>query len=386
MSENGNRRFKLAGAAAGVAAIAIVATGIVSRNHTDDRLTNVATTRAVPTVTVIRPSPGQGSEALTLPASLQAFNTAPIYARTSGYVRQWLVNIGDNVRRGQVLAILDAPEVEQQLAAARADLKTAEANRQLAATSAERWSTMLAKDAVSKQETDERRGELAARGAQSEAARANVSRLTALTGFTRLRAPFDGVVTTRTTEIGALVTAGTAASLPLFTVADIHRIRAMVRVPQAYVAQVRQGMAVRLQLPEYPGRSFSAILTRRSRAVDPASGTMLIEVQAPNDDGALNPGSYAQASFPISGATQAVSLPPSALVIGQNGTRVAILRPDGRAQLRPVTISRDLGKTVEISAGLTAQDRVIDSPPDSLKTGDPVQVLGRSGGATRAAR
>ncbi|WP_028967951.1 efflux RND transporter periplasmic adaptor subunit [Sphingomonas phyllosphaerae] len=386
MSEPGNRRLKLVGLGAGVAAIAVVATGIVSRTHNDDRLTEVATARAIPSVTVIHPAAGQGEAALTLPAALQAFNTAPIYARTSGYVRQWLVNIGDNVRRGQVLAILDAPEVEQQLAAARADLRTAEANRQLASTSAERWTTMLAKDAVSKQETDERRGELAARIAQSAAARANVSRLTALTGFTRLRAPFDGVVTTRTTEIGALVTAGTAASQPLFTVADIHRIRAMVRVPQAYVAQVREGMTVQLALPEYPGRQFSATLTRRSRAVDPSSGTMLVEVQAPNGEGALNPGSYAQASFPVSGVSRAVSLPPSALMVGQNGTRVAVLRADGRAQLRPVTIARDLGKSVEISAGLSVQDRVIDSPPDSLQTGDQVRVLASSGSTARGAR
>ena len=386
MSEPGNRRLKIFGIGAGVAALAVVATGVVTRNRTEGRLAEVATSRAIPSVTVIHPAVAQGDAALTLPASLQAFNTAPIYARTSGYVREWLVNIGDIVRRGQVLAILDAPEVEQQLAAARADLRTAEANRQLAMTSAERWTTMLAKDAVSKQETDERRGELAARSAQSSAAQANVSRLVALTGFTRLRAPFDGVVTTRTAEIGALVTAGTAASQPLFTVSDTRRIRAMVRVPQAYVAQVHEGMAVQLQLPEYPGRKFPASLTRRSRAVDPASGTMLVEVQAANADGALNPGSYAQASFPISGTGRAVSLPPSALLVGQNGTRVAVLGPTGRAVLRSVTISRDLGKTVEISSGLTAQDRVIDSPPDSLGTGDEVRVLPTSGGSPRAAR
>jgi RND family efflux transporter MFP subunit len=377
--------MRLVGIVAGVAAVAVVGGGILSRMRTEDRLAGVAQAQAIPSVSVIRPEAAEGENDLTLPASLQALNNAPIYARTSGYVRQWLVNIGDPVRRGQVLAILDAPEVEQQLAAARADLATARANQGLAATTAQRWQAMLVKDAVSKQETDERVAQLAASSAVTQAARANVARLETLTGFTRLRAPFDGVVTTRTAEIGALVVSGNSAAQPLFTVADVRRIRALVRVPQAYSAQIHTGMAVKLALPEYAGRSFTATLTRTAGAVDPVSGTVLVELQAPNGDRALKPGAYAQATFPIHGG-RAVRLPPSALMVGEDGTRVAVLGADGRATLRPVTISRDLGRTVEIGAGLNPNDRVIDSPPDSLQTGDRVRVLQSGGGASDAAR
>lgn len=379
-----NNRLAIAGI--GLAGIAVVVgTGIAARVGNDRTLARTAQTRSVPTVAVIAPTAAKGQSELTLPANLQALNSAPIYARTSGYVRQWLVNIGDTVRRGQVLAILDAPEVEQQLVAARADLRTAGANQNLARTTADRWTAMLAKDAVSQQEADERRGELAARTALTAAAQANVARLQALTGFTRLRAPFDGVVTTRSAEIGALVVAGNAASQPLFTVADVRRIRAFVRVPQSYSAQVQPGMAVTLRLPEYPDREFTATLVRTAGAVDPGSGTVLVELQSDNGDRALKPGAYAQAAFPISGTGRAVTLPPSALMVGQDGTRVALLGRDGRVQLRQVTIGRDLGRTVEISAGLTQRDRVIDSPPESLDTGDMVRVQ-RSAGAGNAAR
>lgn len=383
MPDTSTNRTRWWGAAAGVVALALVGTGIWSRSHTEQRLGVVAANAAVPSVALIRPQAGASEDALTLPASLQALNAAPIHARTSGYVRQWFVNIGAPVRRGQVLAVLEAPEVEQQLAAARADLQTARANQQLASTTAARWTQMLAKDAVSEQEADERRGELAARTAVTAAAQANVRRLEATIGFTRLRAPFDGIVTTRTAEIGALVTAGNAAAQPLFTVADVRRIRALVRVPQAYSARVRPGMAVTLTVPELPGRRFAATLTTTAGAVDPSSGTVLVEVQAPNGDRALKPGAYAQASFPIRGTGSAVTLPPSALLIGQNGTRVAVLGRGNRAELRTVAIGRDLGRLVEIRSGLRPTDRVIDSPPDSLESGDEVRVIANGGGGAR---
>lgn len=381
MPDTAPNRRKWWGVAAAAVAVALVGSGIYSRIHAEQRLTNVAASAAIPTVNLITPKAGANHDTLTLPANLQALNNAPIYARTSGYVRQWLVNIGDTVRRGQVLAVLDAPEVEQQLAAAQADLQTARANQQLANTTAQRWTTMLAKDAVSQQETDEKRGELAARTAVAAAAQANVRRLQATIDFTRLRAPFDGIVTTRNAEIGALVTAGNAGAQPLFVVADVNRIRALVRVPQGYSADVKPGMEVTLALPEYPGRSFTATLTRSAGAVDPSSGTVLVELQSANADRALKPGAYAQASFPIHGGGNALTLPPSALMVGQDGTRVAVLRADGRAELRKITIGRDLGKTVEVSAGLSANDRVIDSPPESLQTGDQVRVAQGSANA-----
>lgn len=379
MPENGNSRLKIGGGIAAVLAIGIVATGIVTRASSEHRLAEWTAAQAVPSVTVIRPTAVATGDALRLPANLQALNSAPIYARTTGYVRRWLVDLGDPVRQGQVLAILDAPDVDQQLAAARADLQTARANQQLAATTATRWSTMLDKDAVSKQETDEKRGDLAAKTAVTNAAQANVARLQALTGFTRLVAPFDGIVTSRSTQIGALVVAGNASSTPLFTVSDVSRIRAYVRVPQAYSGQIHPGMEVSLALPEYAGRTFTATLTRTAGAIDPGSGTVLVELQAPNGDRALKPGSYAQASFPLRGAGGTVTLPPSALIVGSGGTQVAVVGPDGKALLRTVTIGRDQGKVVEITAGLAANDRVIDNPPDSLQSGDPVKVLPNAG-------
>jgi RND family efflux transporter MFP subunit len=379
MPENGNSRLKIGGGIAALVAVGVVAAGIATRAGSEQRLASWTAEQAVPNVTVIHPTAAAASDALRLPANLQALNNAPIYARTTGYVRRWLVDLGDPVRRGQVLAILDAPDVDQQLAAARADLQTARANQALAATTATRWSTMLAKDAVSKQETDEKQGDLAAKSAVTNAARANVARLQALTGFTRLVAPFDGVVTSRSTEIGALVVSGNASSTPLFTVADVSRIRAYVKVPQAFSGQIHPGMEVSLTLPEYSGRTFTATLTRTAGAVDPNSGTVLVELQAPNGDRALKPGSYAQASFPLHGAGGTVTLPPSALVIGAKGTQVAVVGPDGKAQLRTVTIGNDQGKVVEITAGLSANDRVIDNPPDSLQTGDAVKVLPNAG-------
>ena len=381
MPEGDGRNLKRIGIIGVVAAVAVVGVGIAARSHSETQLATWTTAQAVPTVTVIRPAASKGTGALVLPGQLAALQSAPIYARTSGYIRKWYVDIGDSVRQGQVLAVLDAPEVDQQLAAAQADYQTARANQQLAASTATRWKTMLAKDAVSKQETDEKVGDLAAKSALANAASANVNRLRYTQGFTRLIAPFSGVVTTRSTNVGTLVTAGTAASTPLFTVSDISRIRIYVKVPQAYSAQVHPGMDVKLTLPEYPGRTFTAQMTRSADAVDTSSGTVLVELQAANGDRALKPGAYAQASFPVAGGGSAVELPASAMIVGQNGTQVAVIGNDGRAQIKTVTIGHDLGDRVQISAGLAPTDRVIDSPPDSLQSGDRVQIAQRQGAA-----
>jgi len=374
MPDGDGPNLKRTGIIAAVAAIAVVGIGIGTRVHSQAQLATWTHDQSTPTVNVIHAKPSAATTALTLPATLQALQSAPIYARTSGYMRKWFVDIGDNVGRGQLLAVIDAPEVDQQLAAARADLQTARANQQLAATTATRWQSMLGKDAVSKQETDEKVGDLAAKSAVANAARANVSRLQYQQGFTRLTAPFAGVVTTRSTDIGALVTAGSAASAPLFTVSDVSKIRAFVKVPQAYSAQVRPGMEVQLTLPEYPGRTFNAVMTRSAGAVDTGSGTVLVELLADNSDRALKPGAYSQATFPIGGAGNAVELPASAMIIGKNGTQVAVLDAGGKVRLKTVTIGRDLGDRVQISAGLTPADQVIDNPPDSIQSGDKVQV------------
>ena len=367
--------LKKAGTIAAAVALLIVVWGLYSRWSQASQLATWTDAQATPMVAVIHPAAVAAGDGLTLPGNLQAYNSAPIFARTNGYVRRWLVDIGDNVRAGQLLAILDAPEVDQQLAAARADLQTARANQDLASSTAARWSNLLSKDAVSKQETDEKLGDFRARTAAANAAAANVARLSATLGFTRLVAPFSGTITSRSTQIGQLVSAGATGAVPLFTVSDISRIRVYVRVPQAYSGQIHVGMHAKLELPEYPGRTFDAVLTRTADAVDPASGTVLIELQAANGDKALKPGAYAQVTFPLHGASSgAVQLPASALIIGQGGTQVALLGADGKAQLRTVTVGRDNGATVEISTGLSPQDRVIDSPPDSLAAGDKVRI------------
>ena len=374
------------GIVAAIVAVVLVAIGIVSRSRAQTDLATWTTAQSTPIVTVIHPKGAGQGDGLTLPGAVQAYNSAPIYARTNGYVRRWFVDIGDAVRAGQTLAILDAPEVDQQVEAAQADLQTARANRSLAASTATRWRDLLAKDAVSKQETDEKIGDLAAKTAIANAAAANVRRLGALQGFTKLVAPFGGVVTSRSTQIGQLVTAGSATtSMPLFTVSDLDRLRIYVRVPQSYSGQIRQGMHASITVPEYPGRDFDATLTRTADAVDPQSGTVLVELQRANGDHALKPGAYAQVKFPLGdNGAGGVRLPASAMVVGAKGTRVATVGAGDRAVMKTVTIGRDDGDTVEISAGLTPADRVIDSPPDSLQTGDPVRIADATRGPARA--
>jgi len=366
--------MKRVGIGAAIVALAIVAGGLAVRARADHDARSVAEANGTPTVAVVRPQRDGTGGNLVLPGNVQAFNSAAIYARTNGYVRRWLADIGDGVSAGQTLAIIDAPDVEQQLAQARADYQTALANRGLARSTAVRWSALLKQDAVSKQEADEKNGDLAAKNALANASLANVKRLEALQGFTRITAPFSGVVTSRSAQIGALIVAGTAASAPLFTVSDVHRMRIYVRVPQLYSAQIRQGMHATLTLPEYPGRRFDAVLTRTADAVDVQSGTVLVELQADNGDRALKPGAYAQVSFPLAAGTGSVHLPASALIFGEKGMSVAVVGSDDRVRIRPVTVGRDEGSTVEVLTGLSGGERVIDTPPDALANGDKVRV------------
>jgi RND family efflux transporter MFP subunit len=369
-----NRTLKKIGIVVVIVAVLLVAWGIFSRHRSDSQLATWTQDQATPTVTVVTPQGTDAGDALVLPGNVQAFNSAPLYARTNGYVRKWFVDIGSSVKAGQLMATIDAPEVDQQLVAARADLQTARANESLASTTATRWTTLLQKDAVSKQESDEKTGDFAAKRAVTNAAAANVSRLVATQGFSRIIAPFSGVVTSRSTQIGQLVTAGSAAAQPLFTVSDVSRMRIYVRVPQAYSAEIHPGLHAALTLPEYPGRTFDAVLTRTADAVDQQSGTVLVELQAANGDGALKPGAYAQVRFPISGTSGSVTIPASAVLYRSDGTLVATVGPGNKAVLHPIKIGRDSGDKLEVTAGLSKTDRLIDSPPDSLSNGDPVKI------------
>lgn len=367
-------QLKRFGRVAAIVALAIVVIGIGVRAANRYRLSSLAADNSVPTVAVIRPQRAVGGGDLSLPGTLQAFNSAQIYARTNGYVRRWLVDIGQPVAAGQTLAIIDAPEVDQQLAQARADYQTALANRQLAQTTATRWQALLAKDAVSKQESDEKAGDLAAKTALANAAEANVRRLEAMQGFERITAPFAGIVTSRSVQIGALVIAESAASAPLFTVSDVHRMRVYVRVPQNDAPQVRPGLHARLSLPEYPDRSFDAVLVRTAGAIDVQSGSVLVELQADSAGGALKPGAFVQVHFPLSTGAHALTVPASALIVGDRGTTVAVVGPGNRVAMRSIRIGRDLGDKIEVSAGLAGDERIVDSPPDALADGDQVHV------------
>jgi RND family efflux transporter MFP subunit len=363
----------LAIAAVLVAAI-VIAWGIVTRRQAHDSLAKWTIEQSIPTVAVIQPKSQGANNVLVLPGNVQALNSAPLYARTNGYVSSWSVDIGASVEAGQLLATIDAPEVEQQLAAAKAELKTAEANEILAQSTAARWQGLLKKDAVSKQENDERIGDLAAKRAAVDAAAANVARLSALVGFGRIVAPFAGVITLRKAQIGQLVTVGSDSAQPLFVVSDIRRMRVYVRVPQSFSGQIRIGEPVELSLPEYPGEQFHASVVRTDGAVDRQSGTMLVELQAENSQKKLKPGAYAQARFPVADRPQAVVIPASAVLFRSDGTSVAVVADDGKVVLHRISIGRDWGETLEVTSGLAISERVIDNPPDSIVDGDPVRV------------
>lgn len=371
-----SRTLKKVGIAAAVLAVAVVATGLVTRSMATQELDAVASAAALPKVSVVTPALATGGDGLVLPGTVQAYNSAAIYARTNGYVRSWQADIGDRVGAGQTLATLDAPDLDQQLAQAKADYQTALANQKLAVSTSKRWQDMLAKDAVSQQEADEKAGDLAAKTALANAALANLRQIQAQHGFTRLSAPFAGIVTSRSAQIGALVVAGNAAAQPLFTVSDVHRMRIYVRVPQVYSSQIHPGLAATLTLPEFAGRTFQAETVRSANAVDPQSGAVLVELQAANPDGALKAGAYAHVSFAVADGTgNALRLPGSAIHFGSEGPTVAVVDTAGRVTMKGVTIARDEGKTVLVSSGVGKADRIIDSPPDSIATGDKVSVV-----------
>lgn len=360
----------------GAATIMVVAAGwgILARRHAVERLVTARKAEVVANVDVVRPVDA-GDAPLTLPGRIEAWDTAPIYPRVDGYIRRWLVDIGDHVHAGQVLAEIDTPELDQQIAQSRAEAVTANADANLARTTADRWTAILRKDAVSRQEVDEKVSDAVAKRASADAKSAAVRRLEATKGFALLRAPFDGAITTRAAQTGALVVAGTTATTPIFTVADDHRVRIHVRIPQTMVDRMGATTHAHLTLPEFPGRVFDATVARRAGAVDPGAGTTLIELQTDNPEHRMRPGGYAQVTFDVAAAPGTVRIPSTALVLGQDGTRVAVVDSDHHVRWRTVTIGRDLGAIVEVTHGLTGTDEVIDAPPDVLDDGDAVRIV-----------
>jgi RND family efflux transporter MFP subunit len=378
------RRLKTIGLVAVSAAALVVAFGVISRVRADQSLKTWTDERAVPVVKVIDLKGDGVGGALVLPGNIQAFYDAPIHARVPGYLKRWYADIGAPVKTGQLLAEIDTPDLDQQLAQAKADLATAEANQHLSDTTAKRWTGLLAQDAVSRQDSDEKNGDLAAKSALVDAAKANVQRLEALESFKRITAPFDGVVTTRSTDIGALISVGGPTDIPLFTVADEKRLRIYVQVPQSYSGDIKPGMTAAFTVPEYPGRVFTAQLAASAHAIAPQTGTQTIQLQIDNKDLVLKSGDYAQVRFALPVSSTAIRAPASALMFRDAGMSVAVIGPDGRVAIKPITIGRDLGAAVEVAYGLSPTDRVIDNPPDSLRPGDRVKIAAAHGGGARS--
>jgi len=386
------RTLRLIGWVALGAAILIAAAGILTREIKSRAVARWTEEQAVPAVSVIMPRRGGGEEALALPGNISAWNEAPLYARVSGYLKQWYFDYGAHVRRGQVLATIETPDLDAQFGAARADLeaarakvKVANAEMQFAKTTYDRWRDSP-RGVVSLQETEAKKADYQTALASYDAALAGVKsdegaveRLQALEQFKNIVAPFDGTVIARNTDIGALINAGSGAgagSAPqLFRVADVHEMRVFVQVPQAMSGGVKPGMTAQLLLPQYPERMFKAVVATTARAIDPVSRTLLVELHADNPDGVLQPGTYAQVNFNLEPNPSVLTIPATALIFQQAGMQVAVVGPDNHAVLRSVTLGRNFGADVEVLKGLSPADRVINSPPDSLTERELVTVV-----------
>jgi len=351
--------------------------GVRTRSAADATLKRTTADAAVPVVSVISPTASASTREIRLPGTTQAFTDAPIFARTNGYVKRWYFDIGAHVKAGQLLAEIETPEVDQQLQQARADLETARANLRQAQITADRWRALLESDSVSKQETDVAVSALSAMKATVDSNIANVGRLEQLQAFEKIFAPFDGVITARNVDIGVLVNAGstTTAGRELFHMTAIHTLRVFVAVPEVYSRAASAGSPATLTLDEFPGRSFQGTLVRTANAIDLASRTLLVEVDVDNPRGELLPGAYVFVHLKLPRQIATVTIPASTLLFRAEGLQVGVVR-DGRAQLVPVTIGRDDGTTVEISAGLQPTDQVIVAPSDSLTSGTPVRAVG----------
>jgi RND family efflux transporter MFP subunit len=346
--------------------------GISSRSHAMATLVRETREVAVPSVAVTKPQRGGTAEEITLPGNVQPYTDAAIFARTTGYLKSRTVDIGSRVKAGQVLAQIDTPEIDQQLLQARADLASAQANAKLAQTTAERYQDLIKSDSVSRQDLDNAVGGYEAKKAAVLSAAANVSRLKQLQAFKTVTAPFGGVITARNTDIGALI-GGAGSPRELFHIAAIDRLRIDVNVPQMYSQIARPGLDATIDIQELPGRRFTGRVTRTAQSIDPASRTLLAEIDLSNPRGEILPGSYAQVHFKLPGGTSAFRLPVNTLIFRSEGLRVAVVR-DGRVALVPVVLGRDFGSSVEVVSGLGGSESIVVNPPDSLSDGQAVEI------------
>ena len=331
---------------------------------------------AIPTVAVVQPQATAPTQELVLPANVQPYIAAPIYARTNGYLKAWYVDIGAHVKEGQLLAVIETPEIDHQLQQARANLATAQANLNLSRITADRFQGLLKSNSVSQQDTDNAVGTYDANQAIVQSNSANVKQLEALQSFQKIYAPFDGIITVRNTDVGALINSGSGGgpTTQLFQIAQPQKLRVYANVPEAYSKAVRQGMTAQLTLAEFPGRQFEGKLVRTAEAIDPATRTLLVEISVNNPTGTLFSGSYAEVHIKLPGGASTFTIPVSALLFRSEGLRVATVQNGDRAQLVPVTAGHDFGDRIEIVAGLKGGESIVLNPPDSISSGQPVRV------------
>jgi RND family efflux transporter MFP subunit len=360
-----------------VAAV-IVVMGLTTRKMADAKLREWAEDQAVPVVAVSPPETRSKRTTLELPGRLEAYTQAQIYARVTGYVKEWKVDIGAPVRTGELLAEIDAPDLDQQIMQAEANVASAKANSVLSDATLKRGQTLITSYAISQQDLDQRAADASNKQGLAHAAQANLDRLHVLEQYKHLVAPFDGLVTARTTDVGALINAG-GGGPPMFVVSQINRLRVFVNVPQNYVPSLPIGTKAQMIVPEYPGKTFPATVENSAQSVDIASGTTRIQLVVDNSAGQLMTGAFTTVTFELPHPEIAVGVPASALIFDQSGLRVATVGVDNRIVLKTVTISRDLGKEVELASGLGPDDRIVANPPDGIATGDLVRVAGSPG-------
>ncbi len=369
----GRRSLVTTATAAVLLASAVVGYGFITRAQSKQEVVQWTNTQAIPTVALAQLIPGGTHQTLTLPGNIQPFNRAAIFARVNGYVKSWDHDIGSPVKAGQVLATIDAPDLDQQLGQAKATLASVRANHQIASLTANRNNILLQKQIVAQQLADQTTADEKAKEAVVDANEANVRQLEAMQSFKTLAAPFDGVVTARNVELGMLINSG-GSGQPLFEVSDLHRVRIYVQVPQSFTAGLAPGMKATFEMPQYPGVQFDATLSHISKSINASSHSMQVELQADNSAGKFFGGSYCNVHFEIPTDANLVKIPSTALITGNQGTQVATLDSNNKVVLKSVKLGRDLGDSVEVIAGLTPSDRIINSPPETLATGDAVRL------------
>ena len=357
-----------------IVAIALGVWGEISRVLARSELVKQNADAAIPTVTTTTAEVSSAGEELVLPGAVQAFMEAPIYARTNGYLKSWNTDIGTQVTKGQLLAQIESPEVDQQLSQSQADLATARANESLSKSTNVRWQGLLATQSVSKQDADEKAGDEAAKTAAADSAAANVARLRDLESFKRVLAPFTGVITARNTDVGALINAGQSAGSELFRIADTHKLRIYVRVPEPFAAVTKPGLEAALRFTEHPNRTFSAKTVRTSNSLDPTLRTLQVELELDNAKGEIFPGAYAEVHFKLPPSAETLRLPANTVLFRSAGLQVATLDSQQRVKLKSIVQGRDFGNSIEVLSGLAPHETVVLNPPDSIADGVQVRI------------